>query len=372
MHNKILTMFLVGMALFTTGCGTTTPPQSKQPIKLGATLALTGKFAFMGEAERRGLEMGVADFNAQGGVNGRPLQLIAEDNQGDAKTGVTTVQKLLDVDNIDILYSAFTHVTQAIKETIANSEKIMLYHSAINDIAVNNKNFFKDYIDIQDHTKTLLSAIQARGITSIKLLSEKSDVCDPFEQIIQNTAPTLGITVTQSEKYSGEDLKTPLTKLKNNNATLVTCAWKNTPTLMKELTELGMIDTQTFQFIPPFFPSGDTPEMHRLYEENKTVASWYGSGKGELAENFVQNFKQRYNEEPRTDSFYTYDEVFVIGNALKQCTTESAVDWECTREAMKKTNYTGVAGNITFDENKVSIRKTFLIESKGGKWEETQ
>lgn len=69
--------------------------------------------------ERDGLLLGVEEINARGGINGRRLELLAEDNLGDSKTALTSVNKLLTVDQVDVVFSAFTHITQAIKGLMA-------------------------------------------------------------------------------------------------------------------------------------------------------------------------------------------------------------------------------------------------------------
>jgi len=80
---------------------------------------LTGRYAFIGEVERDGLLLGVEEINARGGINGRRLELLAEDNLGDSKTALTSVNKLLTVDQVDVVFSAFMHITQAIKGLMA-------------------------------------------------------------------------------------------------------------------------------------------------------------------------------------------------------------------------------------------------------------
>ena len=54
------------------------------------------------------------------------MEIIAEDNQGDAKVAVTNASKLLNIDNVDIVLTGFTHITNAIKSLVAAKNKVMI------------------------------------------------------------------------------------------------------------------------------------------------------------------------------------------------------------------------------------------------------
>ena len=66
-----------------------TAQAGKKPIKIGVVLPLSGGFEIYGNLGVRGAKMAVAEINAAGGVlDGRPLELIIEDNKTDPKTAV--------------------------------------------------------------------------------------------------------------------------------------------------------------------------------------------------------------------------------------------------------------------------------------------
>ena len=82
-------------------------PSDNNPIKIGASEALTGKFASLGEPRVNAMRMVADEINNNGGINGKKLEIIAEDNQGDAKIAVTNTSKLLNIDNVDIVLTGF-------------------------------------------------------------------------------------------------------------------------------------------------------------------------------------------------------------------------------------------------------------------------
>jgi len=348
-------------------------PVSKEPIKIGATLALSGKYSYIGQAELRGLEMAINEINEQGGINGRKIELIVEDNKGDAKEAVNNVNKLINIDNVDIIFSAFTHITNAIKQIVFDKEKLLFYASTIADIAAENKYAFRDFYDAKSHGEKLAQKINEYGHKNVAFITEISDQCKEFENSFRTKANELGIKIIAREEYQVEatDLKTNLLKLNLKNAdALVACAWRHEHILMKQLMEMGLINIPTFHWVAPYLPIANTKEMRELYEKNGAISSWYGFGETknkESQEIFISKYKEKYNEEPIPDAAYFYDDVYIIANAIKQCGDIKNKD--CVANKIIETEYDGVGGRVKFDNNGSAVRDVIFIAVKNGRWE---
>jgi branched-chain amino acid transport system substrate-binding protein len=74
--------------------------QSGEPVKIGVLIGLTGPAAVAGNDGHRSMQIAAEEINRAGGVLGRPLQLVAEDDEGRPKSGVEAAHKLADVDNV--------------------------------------------------------------------------------------------------------------------------------------------------------------------------------------------------------------------------------------------------------------------------------
>ena len=96
----IVVLLLVGLLVL--GC---TGNYVKEPetIKLGSILILTGQGAAWGEAARNGIEMAVEDVNNDGGVLGKQIEFVHQDDQSEAKKSVSAFYQLVDAMNIDII-----------------------------------------------------------------------------------------------------------------------------------------------------------------------------------------------------------------------------------------------------------------------------
>jgi branched-chain amino acid transport system substrate-binding protein len=84
------------------------PPEEAEPIKIGASLPITGGFAINGEKHRDGYQLCVDLINEKGGLLDRPVELIVSDNQSDVETTMAQVERLLNVDDVDLMFGTFS------------------------------------------------------------------------------------------------------------------------------------------------------------------------------------------------------------------------------------------------------------------------
>jgi branched-chain amino acid transport system substrate-binding protein len=95
----LLSLSLLFLSAFGAGA------QSKEPVKIGLTAAVSGGSAASGEAIKRGLEIAIAEINAKGGVlSGRPLQLVVRDDEGQPAKGVTIARELVEREKVAAVF----------------------------------------------------------------------------------------------------------------------------------------------------------------------------------------------------------------------------------------------------------------------------
>ena len=80
-------------------------------IKIGAVLSVTGPASFLGDPEKKTVEMFVADINGKGGVNGQPIKLIVYDDGGDPNQARTFAIRLIEEDKVDAMLAGSTTAT---------------------------------------------------------------------------------------------------------------------------------------------------------------------------------------------------------------------------------------------------------------------
>ncbi len=343
-------------------------------IKIGATNSLTGKYALRGEQTKHGMELAVAEINAAGGVNGTQLELITEDNQGDPKGAVSGVNKLLETDRVDFILSAFTGVTNAIKDIVAKHGKVMIYASTVSDIAKSNPYFFMDYYKAEDHGKAMASLVAKRGIQTVKYLSEVSDPCKKFGAAFATEAGTLGVKIAATETYAttDTDMKTQLLKLKTGKKfnALVLCSWQHEQIIMPELAQLNMLSIPTFHWLAPFLAAAQTPEMNQLFSQSKATTIWYGFSDGDASDTtqakFIAAYQAKYGARPIPDAAYSYDDIYLIAHAARDC---PSLEVNCLRDSLLKADFVGAGGHVAFDADRIMQRDMVIMESVSGNWQ---
>ena len=104
-------VLLAALALFAAGCGSdgetsSDSSSSAEPIKIGAILSLTGTYAGLGEPEKNLIEMEVKKINDAGGINGRPIEVIIEDDATDEAQAVAAASRLIEQENVVAIIGA--------------------------------------------------------------------------------------------------------------------------------------------------------------------------------------------------------------------------------------------------------------------------
>jgi branched-chain amino acid transport system substrate-binding protein len=95
--NKLAIALLI---LVLTGCATNT---AQEPVKIGGLFALSGGGESWGTDELAAVQLAIDEANAQGGINGKHIELIAEDTQVDSRVAVSAAQKLINIDHVPVI-----------------------------------------------------------------------------------------------------------------------------------------------------------------------------------------------------------------------------------------------------------------------------
>lgn len=347
----------------------------KEKIKIGATLALTGNFAYIGQSEADGLQMAIDEINEKGLLGDKELVLMVEDNKGDPKEAVNSVNKMISVDNVDIVFSAFTSITGAIRSVVENNNKILIYNSTVRDFADENRYTFRDYVSIDDAGSMIAKAVKNLNYKRIGYIGPIDESCVQMRKIIENDLDKSGIELTRIEEFQSDekDLKDSLLKLKSENLDVITsCSYRHSHILMRRMKELGMMDIPTIQGWAHFLPTANTDEMRELFKENGTIEVWFSISeiaKGNKQQEFFKKYKDKYGEDPSPSGLYSYDDGYVIAEAIKQC--GGKIDNDCFADKINNQEFDGIAEKIKFDGTGNAIRKMILLKMNDDlKWEE--
>lgn len=136
--NKLKKVIGIVLALVLVSCGA---PAEQEQISIGASLFLSQvEFAFIAEAMQQGMDLAVNEINVKGGILGKPVRIIYEDDQLDPARAVTVANKLANVDRVPV---ALTGVMNTVKASgpVFNEAQIpliILWDAKIQEVGLEN------------------------------------------------------------------------------------------------------------------------------------------------------------------------------------------------------------------------------------------
>ena len=88
---------------------------------------------------------------------------------------------------------------------------------------------------------------------------------------------------------------------------------------------------------------------------------------------FGKRYTEKFNKPLSSDAAFAYDDIMVLAKALKSCADkDGSVDNTCFTKEMLKTDYSGIAGHLSFDKDGISQRDGILIKISDGQWVEVK
>jgi branched-chain amino acid transport system substrate-binding protein len=389
MRRLMLLAIAAALALSVAACGsssgtadTSETTAAGDPYKIGAVLSLTGTYAALGEAEKKAIELEVARINDAGGINGRQLEVLIEDDATDEAKAVAAAAKLIEQENvIGLLGATGTGQTMAMRGDIQRAGIPQV--SMAGGTVVTGQ--FDPLVFQTPWSNTLvvpfvLTAIKDAGYTKIAVLSDTGGYGKDGLVVIKEQAPTFGITIVADETFNpgDSDVTAQLTKIKTTDAetVLLWTAGKEGAIAVKNAGDLGIT--------LPFF--GGSGQARTEFVDGAGAAAEgfvFGTGKSLIPSNwgkdteeytvvsdFAARYEKAYGEAPDIFAGHAFDAVTLVADALSRA--GDAPDSAALRDALEKTDgVVGFGGTFTFsadDHNGLTEEDLALYKIKGGKW----
>src|ERR1035437_5696725 len=188
-------------------------------IKIGAVLSVTGPASFLGDPEKKTLEMYVADINAKGGVNGQQIKLFVYDDGGDPNQARTFGTRLLEQDHVDALLAGSTTATTMAIIPLAEDAKIPLinFAGAVQAVSpVKKWNFKTPHTDLMACEK-IFDDLKKRKLTKTAIISGTAAFRASMRAQCMTVNAKYGIDVVHQETYGprASDMTPQLANIKS-------------------------------------------------------------------------------------------------------------------------------------------------------------
>jgi branched-chain amino acid transport system substrate-binding protein len=354
------------VALITTFAG------AQETIKIGEFASLTGKEATYGQTVNKGTRLAFEEANAAGGVLGRKLELITEDDQSKPGESATVVKKLISRDKVVAILGELTSGRTLEAAPIAQAAKIPLVSpgaTAVEVTAKGNYIFRVCFIDEFQGTVMAKFALDTLKVRRVALLSSVSSAQSVgLAKFFRERITAGGGAVALEQKYGegDKDFRAQLTAIKaaNVEAIFVPGYYAEAALISKQARELGLT--------VPLLGIDGWESSQLISVGGAAVEGCYFSthyspeNKSSAVVAFNQRFRARWNEDSNALSALAYDAAMVLIEAIKRAgSTEGAK----IRDALAATkNYAAVTGAITFDAQRNPTKSAVVLTVKNGKF----
>jgi branched-chain amino acid transport system substrate-binding protein len=342
-------------------------------IKIGEIESLTGKEAAFGQSSHRGILLAVAEINANGGLLGRPVELVTEDNQSKPGDSATVAKKLIARDRVVAIINgcATNHCLES--APICQNAKIPMIATTATNPKVTEmgsyifRNCFIDPFQGAVLAKFSLTTLKAKR--AALLTSVSSPFSTGLANVYRDSFVKGGGTIVGEQKYGDgdKDFRAQLTALRSQNPEVIVAMGYYTEgaLICRQARELGLK-------VPIISADGwEAPELIEIGGAAVNGAYYSSHYSSESTAASVQDFLKKYRakfagETPDSLAPLAYDAVMILADAIKRAGT---TDGDKLRAALAATkDFPGVTGRTTIDPQRNASKPAVIIGVEAGKF----
>lgn len=349
--------------------------------KIGGVFAVTGPASFLGDPEKKSMEMAVEAINAAGGIDGRMLEAVIYDTEADPTKAVNAVNKLIHKDGVIAIVGPSTTPTSLAVVPLAEKAGIPLISCAA---GVKITQPVKPMVFKTAQSDVLAVAaiyryMQTQNVKRIGVLSVANAFGESGAQQLAQQAPDAGIEVVRAESFGAKDtdMTAQLTKIRGDNPDAVVC-WGTNPgpaVVAKNRVQLKM-ETPLYQshgvasakFIEL---AGEAAEGLLLPAGKILVHDLLPADdpQKEVLADYVKNYETRYQQPVSGFGGYAYDGIQLLAKALPG-TEGKAQAIRDNLEAIQ--GHVGVSGVFSFspeEHNGLGPEAFVMVRIADGAWQ---
>ncbi|HLA12510.1 MAG TPA: ABC transporter substrate-binding protein [Pyrinomonadaceae bacterium] len=367
MKRILLSLLMITAFLFTFACQ---PSGGGDKVRIGVFMSLTGSTANFGISSVNGIRMAADEVNNAGGINGKQIELLVQDNRSDASEAATIVTKFVTQDQVHAILGEVASSRSIAAAPIAQNARIpMLTPSSTNPEVTAKGDFIFRSCFIDPVQGAAIAQFAARTLGAKRaaiMVDRKNDYSTGLEKVINETFTRLGgqIVATQSYQEGDQDFNAQLTSLKGANPEVIFVPgyYNDVGLIAKQARDKGI----TVPLI-----GGDGWDSAQLYAIGGSAlnGSFFTNHYSPFDTDpkvvkFVNDYKSRYNTVPDALAATAYDAAKIMFDAIKRSTS---LDGAAIRDALAATkDFPGVTGNVTFNEKRDAVKPIVMIEIKDG------
>ncbi|MGE0086995.1 MAG: ABC transporter substrate-binding protein [Desulfococcaceae bacterium] len=352
-----------------------------ETYKIGGIFAVTGPASFLGDPEKRSMEMIVETINAKGGIDGHMLEAVIYDTEGDPTKAVMGISKLISKDNvIAIIGPSTTPTTLAVMPAAVKAEIPLISCAAGNKITspVNPWVFKTAQSDILA-VAAIYAHLQKQDIKKIGILTVSDAFGESGREQLEAQAAQFGLTIVQADKFGNKDtdMTAQLTKLRSAEPEAIVC-WGTNPgpaVVAKNVQQLGLKIPlyQSHGVASPKFIelAGDAAEGIILPTGKILVSDLLPAE--DVQKTILSDYAKQYTEKFKmpVSGFggYAYDAMLIVAKALEGTGGDKA---KLRKNIEDMKGFVGVSGTFSFtpeEHNGLGPDAFVMVRIKNKTWE---
>ena len=356
--------------------------QEGEPIRIGSVLSATGPASFLGDPEQKTLELYVDKINGEGGVLGRPLELVVYDSAGDANQARTFATRLVEDDEIVAMVGGSTTGTTMAMVPIFEDYEIPFISLAGAVVVIDP---VKPWVFKTPHTdkmacEKIFEDVQAQGMSKVGLISGTGGFGASMREQCLAVAPEYEVEIVADETYGPKDsdMTPQLTNIKNTEGleAIVNADFGQGPAIVtRNVSQLG-IEVPFYQSHGVASKSfielaGDAAEGVRLPAAALLVADQLADDdpQKEVVVNYKATYEEGTGEPVSTFGGHAYDGLMILVEAIERA---GSAEPEAIRDAIEGTQgFMGTAGLVNMsaeDHMGLDLSAFRMLRIEDGDW----
>ena len=345
-----------------------------ETIKLGFLGATTGSVANYGIPGEKGMKLAIKEINADGGVLGKQLEGIYEDNKGDNSEIANITTKYITRDKVAALIGDPCTGLTKVAADIAQKNKVVIFSAGATGagvVEIGDYVFRNTLLDIFAAPAVVDWMLDDQGWKNVAIITSLNNgystaLTPVFKEALE--ARNANIVLEDSINDGETDFTAQVTKLKNAGAdVLVFTGYYTEAALIMNEAQKQNLD---IKLIGGDGLYGQDLAKLGLSAVEEKVIFYCGFSTDQPSEEtaaFLEKYRAEYNEEPDMFSAQYYDAVKIIADAMEK--SGSADPTVYREELAKLKDYPGVSGQTTFRADREPIKSpVFLMTVKDGKF----
>jgi branched-chain amino acid transport system substrate-binding protein len=357
---------------------------AEDAVKVGVTQPLTGAFAADGNYVAQGAKLAAETINKAGGIDGKRIQLVVEDNKSNPTEAAATAERLIVEDKVPVMLGAWgSSLTLAVMPKLQEYKVPMVVETSSSGKITTSGNpyIFRISPTSEMEAKAFAPLVQTMGIKKADFLATNDDFgkgsMQEFTKMLKANGVAIGASETMGEDAT--DLSAQLAKIKASGGDTIFVT-----TDVKQLT-LILKQAKDQQVTARIITTGGSVSPDQLIEQAGDAANgsyhlvfftpWFPDAlkNPEAAKAFMDAWKAaNYDVGGLTEGFRGWDGVYTIAAAIKDAGGKA--DAESIAEALWGVHVKGVNGDIAFikqgpagKESGQSVPSVYLVKVEGGK-----